>query len=92
MKNQINHTNEGAQAQVNNLLYAMQMAELEALMEQEAIEEQMFMADLECQAEQDAVLDQMLLDELAYEAEQDAIADAMFMADLACQDAMALPF
>ena len=60
MKNQINHTNEGAQVQVNNLSYVMQMAELDAQMEQEAIEEQMLMADLECQAEQDAVLDQMM--------------------------------
>jgi hypothetical protein len=67
MKNQINHTNEGAQARVNNLSYAMQMAELEAQMEQEAINEQLLLADLECQMEQDSALELMMLLDLAYQ-------------------------
>ena len=61
MKNQMTNTNEGGQARVNNLSYAMQMAELETQMEQEAIKEQMLLAGLECQAEQDAALEQMML-------------------------------
>ena len=61
MKNQINYKNEGAQAQVNNLAYAMQMAELEAQMEQEVVNEQLLLTDLECQAKQDAALEQMML-------------------------------
>ena len=92
MNNQINHTTEGAQARVNNLSYAMQMAELESQMEQEAIKEQVLLADLECQAEQDAILYQMMLVELAYEAEQDAVAEAMYLEELAYeaeQDAVA---
>ena len=42
------NTQTGAQAQVNNLSNAMQMAELEAQIEQEALEEQMLLTDLEC--------------------------------------------
>lgn len=48
MKNQINYTNEGTQPQVNNLSFAMQMAELEAKMEQNAIAVTIFMADHVC--------------------------------------------
>ena len=69
MKNQMTNTNEGAQARVTNLSYAMQLAELESQMEQEAIKEQLLLADLAYQAEQDVFLDQMMLAELAYEAE-----------------------
>ena len=85
MKNQINHTNEGTQAQVNNLSYTMQMAELEAQMEQETIKEQMLLADLECQAEQDAVLEQMTLLDLECHAEENAITDAYYLAELAVE-------
>ena len=46
MKNQMINTQTGAQAQVNNLSNAMQMAELEAQLEQEAHEEQMLLADI----------------------------------------------
>ena len=52
MKNQMTNANEGTQAQVNNRSIAMQLAELESQMEQEAIKEQLLLADLECQAEQ----------------------------------------
>ena len=45
MKNQMTNTNEGAQARVNNRSIAMQLAELESQMEQEAIEEQLLLAD-----------------------------------------------
>ena len=92
MNNQMTYTTEGAQARVNNFSYAMQMAELEAQMEQEAIKEQLLLADLECQAEQDAVLERMMLLELERQAEEDVIADAMFIAALAYQDAVCLPF
>ena len=51
MKNQMTNTIEGAQARVNDLSIAIQLAELESQMEQEAIEEQLLLADLECQAE-----------------------------------------
>ena len=83
MKNQMTNTNEVAQARVNNRSIAMQLAELESQMEQEAIEEQLLLADLECQVEQDAILDQMMLEELAYEAGQDAVSDAMYLEELA---------
>ena len=86
MKNQMNNTKEGAQARVNNLSYAMQLAELESQMEQEAIKEHMLLADLECQVEQDAILDQMMLAELANEAEQDAVAEAMYIEDLVYEE------
>ena len=68
MKDQIINTKEGAQARVNNLS-AMQMAELESQMEQEAIKEQMVLAELECQAEQDAIAEAMYIEDLVYEEE-----------------------
>ena len=88
MNNQINNKNEGAQARVNNLSYAMQMAELEAQIEQEAFEDQMLLADLECQAEQDAIADAMFIEELAYEAEQEAFANAMYIAESANKEVL----
>ena len=60
----MNNTKEGAQARVNNLSYAIQMAELESQMEQETIKEQMLLDELASQAEQDAFDQAMLMADL----------------------------
>ena len=46
MKNQMINTKEGAPARVNNLSYAMQLAELDSQMEQDYVAEAMYIEDL----------------------------------------------
>lgn len=86
MNNQMTNTQTGAQAQVNNLSYAMQMVGLSPQIEREAFEEQMFLADLDCQAEQDAILDQVMLEERAYEEEQEAVVDDILLVNLSLRN------
>lgn len=71
MKNLINKTNEGAQAQVNNLSYAMQLAEIECQAEEDAIADAFYQAELAQEAEEDAIADAMFMADFAC---QDAIA------------------
>lgn len=64
MKNQINHTNEWAQAQVENLYEDMQIEDLICQGELDYIERKMQKEDLLCAAEAEAIERQMQMEDL----------------------------